>query len=331
MSGLTPWLIAVGIAAGYAVIVLAWRLLLRRWRLAGPGAPSRTALGRQEYLARRSLKVLLAFDALVIVPVTIVGVVAVLRAPDPLGWLLPLAALAFLGPVFVLLRKIRILEAYRLRGLPEPSPAQQFTTGHESLDRLLQRPARATKVTVAVIVVITVAAWIWPELQDVLEKRNAEILSGQLWRLATVALVHANLIHLFFNASVFMDVAGMVERLAGAVRMLAVFWIGAMAGTLASVATFPQPSVGASGGVFALLGALLAISLRHRRELPASVRARLVRSTGFVIGANLLLGFLLPRVDWAAHLGGVVAGAALGWVLGLGPQARAALSRQAVP
>lgn len=99
-----------------------------------------------------------------------------------------------------------------------------------------------------------------------------------------------------------------------------------MAGSLASLALIPMPSVGASGGVFALMGALLSVSLRHRRELPPAVRARLVRSTAWVIGANVILGFLLPHVDWAAHLGGLVAGVALGWRFGLGPAARAALA-----
>lgn len=324
MPQLGPWLIA-----GYAAIVVGWLVLLRRLRLAGPHAPPRGVLGRQEYLARRSLRALLAFDALLIVPVGLVGVVlAVKRAPE--ATFLVLFALFFLLPVPGMLRNVRALEAYRLRGLPEPAPVEQRTTGHEPLDRLLRRPARATKVTVAAIVIVSVAAWIWPALLEVLEKRNDEILSGQVWRLATVALVHANVIHLFFNASVFLDVGSIVERLAGAARMLAVFWIGTVVATLASVAALPEPAVGASGGVFAVLGALLAIAVRHRRELPPAVRARLVRSTGFVIGANVLLGFVLPRVDWAAHLGGVAAGAVLGWILGMGGEARAVLSDRPV-
>jgi rhomboid protease GluP len=200
------------------------------------------------------------------------------------------------------------------------------STGHEPLDRLLRRPVHATRATAAIIVAASVAAWLWPGLHEVLEKRNVEILSGQLWRLVTVALVHANLVHLFFNVSIFLDVAGMVERLAGAARMVAVFWVGTAVATLASVVVFPQPAVGASGGVFAVLGGLLAIAVRHRRELPPFVRARLVRSTATAIALNVVLGFVLPRVDWAAHLGGVVAGAALGWLLGLDRESRTALS-----
>jgi len=108
--------------------------------------------------------------------------------------------------------------------------------------------------------------------------------------------------------------------------MLAVFWFGTAAATLTSVWLVPQPSVGASGGVFALLGALFAVALGHRRELPAAVRTRLVRSTAMVIGVNAILGFVIPHIDWAAHLGGVVAGAALGGALGLAPDVRATLA-----
>lgn len=321
-----PLLIGASVVIGYAAIVAGWLVLLRRWRLGGPAAPPRAALGRQEYLARRSLKALLAFDALVIVPVGLLGTVAAIAARQLEITVVVLAALFFLAPVRPLLRNVRALEARRLAGIPEPSPAEQLSTGHEGLDRLLRRPPRASQATVAVIAAVSVAAWIWPGLMDVLDKRNEEILSGQLWRLFTVALVHANLIHLFFNGSVFLDVAGIVERLAGAGRMLTVFFIGTAAATLASVAVFPQPAVGASGGVFAVLGALLTIAVRHRRELPPGVRARLVRSTATAIALNVVLGFVLPRVDWAAHLGGLAAGAVLGWLLGLGREARAALT-----
>src|SRR5512142_2118059 len=143
--------------AGYAAILVGWRVLLRRWRLAGPRAPPRAVLGRQEVLARRWLEALLALDAVLIVPLAVVAVaLAVLRDPD--ATFLIVIALFFLMPVPGMLRKVRVLEAYRVRGLPEPGPEQR-TTGHEPLDRLLRRPARAAQATAAVIVAVSVAAW----------------------------------------------------------------------------------------------------------------------------------------------------------------------------
>jgi rhomboid protease GluP len=316
----------------YALMLLAsvvcWNLLVRRWRLAGPAAPPRAALGPQERRARRLLRVLLGFDALVVVPASLIALAASWAAGrlelEVVLFLLVAAAL-FLAPVRPLLRRVRTLEALRLAGVPEAAVAQLRTTGHPGLDLLLRGGAPTTRATAALIVIVSAAAMFSPGLSDLLAKSNPEIRAGQLWRLFTVALVHGGFVHLFFNTSIFVDVGGLLERLCGPRRMLAIFWLGTAAGSLASVALIPLPSVGASGGVFALLGALLAVSLRHRRELPPPVRARLVRSTGWVIGANVILGFLLPHVDWAAHLGGLAAGLLLGGFLGLGETARAVL------
>jgi membrane associated rhomboid family serine protease len=318
----------------YALILLAsvvcWNLLVRRWRLAGPAAPPRAALGVQEYAARRFLRALLAFDALLIVPACAIGALGSFRSGE-LGLGVPILLLVvalFFAPVPALLRKVRTLEALRLAGVPEAAAARLRTTGHAGLDLLLRGAAPTTRATAALIVITSAVAMFYPELSGWLCKSNPEVLAGQVWRLATVALVHGGFVHLFFNTSIFVDVGGLIERLCGAGRMLAIFWGGTVAGSLASVLLIPLPSVGASGGVFALLGALLAVSLRHRRELPPVVRARLVRSTAWVIGANVILGFLLPHVDWAAHLGGLAAGLLLGGGFGLGPVARAALADQ---
>ena len=90
--------------------------------------------------------------------------------------------------------------------------------------------------------------------------------------------------------------------------MLPVLWGGVLAGSLASFATNPHPSVGISGGLFALVGALLAVGLRHRRALPPPARRMLVRAPIEIIVLNLALGLALPIIDNAAHLGGLAGG-----------------------
>jgi membrane associated rhomboid family serine protease len=318
------------VLAGYAAAVVAWRLLVRRWGLVGPAVPPPQALGKREQRARRTLRALVALDALVVVPgVAAALVVFALRNDFGFAPALLLPTVLFVAPVPALLRQVRVFEALRRRGLPEPAPApvRQASTGHASLDVLLGGAVPVTHVTAGLIVAASLLAWFVPGLPDLLEKDNAAIRDGELWRLFTVALVHANVIHLFFNVSVFLDVSGILERLVGPLRTQLVFWVGTAAATGVSVAVFTQPSVGASGGVFALLGALWAVGTRHRHELPPAARSRFVRSTAMVIGANILLGFALPHVDWAAHLGGLVAGAAMGWLFGMGPAARAALGK----
>jgi rhomboid protease GluP len=84
--------------------------------------------------------------------------------------------------------------------------------------------------------------------------------------------------------------------------------------------------VGISGGLFALVGALLVAGLRHRRMLPPPMRRMLVRAPVEIIVLNLGLGMALPMIDNAAHLGGLAGGVLLGLGLGLRREVREALS-----
>jgi rhomboid protease GluP len=98
-----------------------------------------------------------------------------------------------------------------------------------------------------------------------------------------------------------------------------VLWGGVLTGSLASYAMNPHPSVGISGGLFGLVGALLATGLRHRRGLPAPARRMLVRAPIEIIVLNLALGLSIPVIDNAAHVGGLAGGFLLGLVLGTRP------------
>jgi membrane associated rhomboid family serine protease len=121
-------------------------------------------------------------------------------------------------------------------------------------------------------------------------------------------------------------VARPLERLAGRWALLVVFVLGTAAGTAASVAFIPRPSVGASGGVFAVTGALVAFGWRHRATLPEGLRRKVIRSAAITLALNLVITFSLPFIDWAAHLGGLLAGLAMGALLRPTAAVRAALT-----
>ncbi|MBC8077627.1 MAG: rhomboid family intramembrane serine protease, partial [Chloroflexales bacterium] len=86
------------------------------------------------------------------------------------------------------------------------------------------------------------------------------------------------------------------------------------AGSLASYAMSPAPSVGASGAIFGLFGGLLAFYVVGRNVL-GDMGRRQLQSMGGLIVVNLLLGFAVPGIDYYAHLGGLAAGALSGWLL----------------
>ncbi len=141
------------------------------------------------------------------------------------------------------------------------------------------------------------------------------VADGELWRLATVTLVHGGIIHLGFNMYALYIVGPLVEGLYGSPRFALVYVLTAAAGSAASFVFSPSPvSVGASGAVFGLFGMLLVSDRVHRPALTRGAR-NLTGQIGMLIVINLFLGFSIPNIDNAAHIGGLLAGAWLGFIL----------------
>ena len=127
------------------------------------------------------------------------------------------------------------------------------------------------------------------------------VQSGQYWRLFTVALVHGGLTHLFFNMFSLLVLGNPIEAALGKTRFLIIFFVSLLTGSLASIYlnSGPHVSVGASGAIFGLFGAFIA--LRNRINGGA-------RDIYVIVGLNFALGFILGGVDWRAHLGGLIGG-----------------------
>jgi membrane associated rhomboid family serine protease len=142
----------------------------------------------------------------------------------------------------------------------------------------------------------------------------AMFFDNEYWRLFTVVLVHGSIIHLMFNMYALWIIGPIVEALYGPWRYIAVYLICAAAGSAASYATSPNPAVGASGAVFGLFGALIVADRIHKPALTRNAR-NLTMQIGMLIGINLVIGFSVPGIDNAAHIGGLLAGMALGFLL----------------
>ncbi len=140
--------------------------------------------------------------------------------------------------------------------------------------------------------------------------------SGQWHRLLSAPLLHAGAAHLMGNAAALVLAGWTLERLVGRAWMACIFAIGALGGSLASLALSPPATVtvGASGAIMALLAALLFVSIR----MPAGHRkvAIQVQSARVAIPALLPLGHGgAVHVDYGAHLGGASVGLVLGGLL----------------
>lgn len=130
------------------------------------------------------------------------------------------------------------------------------------------------------------------------------------WRLVTSAMLHGSVIHFLMNASTMLALGPLLERGAQRYLLTPVWLAGAVSGSLLSWMATPTTSVGASGGILAVFTFLLVMGRRRKDRLPPDFASSLIRSL-VMIG---MLGLLAWGViDNAAHLGGAIAGAMIGY------------------
>lgn len=161
-------------------------------------------------------------------------------------------------------------------------------------------------------------------------KIDALIEAGQLWRLFSAVFVHAGLLHLAVNLFSLHFLGRVLEAVFGPVRFLLVYLLSGLAGSLASLALSDAASVGASGAIFGVLGGVAVFGIRNRHRMVPALRRHLVTNPLIWIGLNTLAGLAIPRVDLAAHTGGLLCGALVSLVLAdrIGPvQPRPARAR----
>ena len=134
------------------------------------------------------------------------------------------------------------------------------------------------------------------------------VTSGEWWRLISAGFLHGSIIHLLFNVYILWVIGSQLESIVGKVKFIIIFFVSLLGGSVASYlfSPFGSYSIGASGAIFGLMGAMLVLG--RKRDLDISQITTLV-----VI--NVVIGFVLSGIDWRAHLGGLAAGAFITWVL----------------
>ncbi|MHB1293563.1 MAG: rhomboid family intramembrane serine protease [Anaerolineae bacterium] len=143
-------------------------------------------------------------------------------------------------------------------------------------------------------------------------KWNPAIAAGEYWRLLTASFLHVGLLHLVFNAYALFSFGVALERRFGRARFFSLYLLSAIAGTTLSFLGNRSLSAGASTAVFGIIGAMIAYFATYRTELGAWGRRQLNSMLG-VAGLNLVFGFVAPGIDNLGHIGGLLAGLALGW------------------
>lgn len=145
-------------------------------------------------------------------------------------------------------------------------------------------------------------------------KVNEYILAGEWWRLLTPVLLHVNLMHLAFNAYALYVLGPAIEAWYGAPRFAAIYLVAALAGNVFSFVFTPSPSAGASTALFGLIAAELVFFFRNRDKFGDLGQRRLTNIVGIII-INFALGLSGRGIDNFGHLGGLLGGAALSWLM----------------
>lgn len=179
----------------------------------------------------------------------------------------------------------------------------------------------ATYILIGINVLIFLAGWLLPDVDRELFLQGASygpaVQAGEFYRLFTAMFLHGDAMHIFFNAYALYIIGGPVERFFGHARFLLIYLLGGLGGSVLSVALgdWQAASVGASGAVFAILGAQALHIYQHREVYNEHMRGYLTQIV-FLIFINLALGFAAPRIDNLGHIGGLLGGLALTWWLG---------------
>lgn len=212
--------------------------------------------------------------------------------------------------------------------MSEPEPPPTPPPSAEPEPPSLVQKLRAAPVTVA-IVALNVAFFAWLETHGgstdgaTLMRYGAleplHVWAGEYWRLLTSMFMHQGFMHIGMNMYVLVGWGAALERALGARRFALLYMLAGLGGGCVSVASglvfAPHSSVGASGALFGIIGAVLALRRRQMPDLRTFFANPAIRSLLIQIGLWTAIGSFALHLDNAAHLGGFVTGFAVAWIL----------------
>ena len=170
------------------------------------------------------------------------------------------------------------------------------------------------------IIVYLITAFLSKNIFDINSKvlyySGALIQHGEIWRLLTCAFLHANLLHIVCNMYSLYIIGPQIEQIYGIKKYLSIYIISCItSSSLSYLMSSPEDiSVGASGGIFGLMGALLAFAIIERHRIDKKSISSLMQ----VIIINLFIGLSIKNIeniDNFAHVGGLIGGLLVGYII----------------
>lgn len=172
--------------------------------------------------------------------------------------------------------------------------------------------APVTFVVLFVYLVATAWTGLYPTTESLVGHGAAVgfLVPDEPWRLVSAAFLHGGVLHVGVNSFSLIWVGPMVERSLGGSRYVLLYLVTAIGGNITGLLSQSPlaPLIGGSGAIFGMLGALLALFMRMGRTHLEFLAFHGPRSLVGMIVANLVLGFMIPQVSNAAHVGGLISG-----------------------
>ncbi len=181
--------------------------------------------------------------------------------------------------------------------------------GKRTVRQIKNRTTPVTSTIIGICVAAFLASFVFPDLWLDYGVAGVAIFEwGEYYRLVTAMFLHGGIVHIAFNMLILHQLGTQLELFLGSKKFALIYFVAGIAGSFAS-ATFNDAytvSVGASGAIFGLMGAYFVVAKSIRFDTSYIVG---------MIGLNLVIGFIVPNIDWHAHLGGLLAGAAIAGVI----------------
>ena len=170
---------------------------------------------------------------------------------------------------------------------------------------------------IAVNVILYVVPILFGQYNDLINNYSVwgpAIREGQVYRLFTGMFLHGGLVHLLFNCYALYVIGSQVESFLGKFKFLVIYLVAGISGALFSMIFGGNyASIGASGAIFGLMGALVYFGYHYRVYLGNVVKSQIIP----LIVLNLALGFFVTGIDNFAHIGGLIGGTLMSIALGV--------------
>jgi membrane associated rhomboid family serine protease len=171
-----------------------------------------------------------------------------------------------------------------------------------------------------VLIALNVVMFVLQKANDDVQQQlilwpNGIAFRDEYYRLVTSGFLHAGITHILFNMVALYFTGPALERALGHARFVGLYALSLLGGSVLVYLLTPpgQVTLGASGAIFGLFGATFVLS----RKLDLDVRG----IVGLIV-INLAITFIAPGISWQGHVGGLLTGAAVAWVLAYAPQAK---------